>query len=252
MRRPRLWIVLLSILLIASLVGNGMLFGIVKQQYRSNMRVRLDPSSEERFSKLNLELPPLKGGEKRVIFAGASRMDMWQKLPQVNGCQMVNRGNSHDTSAQLRLRLQRDILDLKPDVVFLEVGVNDLKSIGVLPDQEQLIVDRLRTNREFLMKELTDAGVHVIVSTIFPFGDVPLHRRPFWSDRTLHRREEINREIRELKGPQITVFDADPLFLADGRMKKEFQLDEFHLNDAAYETLNQAVAPVIDAIVRPE
>ena len=38
----------------------------------------------------------------------------------------LNRGNSGDTSAQVRARWQADALDLHPDVISLLVGVNDL------------------------------------------------------------------------------------------------------------------------------
>jgi lysophospholipase L1-like esterase len=177
-------------------------------------------------------------------------MEMWRNLPLVAGCQMVNRGQSHDTSGQLRLRLERDVIALKPDVVVLEIGVNDLKSIGALPDQEQIIIDRLKANRNAIIDRLTAAGINVIVCTIFPFGDLTLARRPVWSDRTLAARDEINREVRQLNRPRLTVFDADPIFLVDGRMKGEYQLDELHLNETGYSALNQALAPVIESIVR--
>ncbi|MCE9532066.1 MAG: hypothetical protein K8T89_13215 [Planctomycetes bacterium] len=250
MFRSRKWLVIVSGMLIASLAANTFLLWMVKKQHIGMLKVRLDPTDEIRFVKLNAEQAPVKPGEKRVVFAGASRIDMWESLPKVAGCQMVNRGQSHNTSAQLRLRLERDAIALKPDVVFLEVGVNDLKTIGLLPDFERTMTDRLKANRSAMIERLNEKGIHVIVSTIFPFGDVPLHRKPFWSDRTLTVREEINREVRELKGPLITVFDADPVFSAEGRMKAEYQLDEFHLNAAGYEALNRAITPMIEKIVR--
>ena len=250
MIRSRRWIVGLSILLLVSLVGNGFLARLVREQYRGMVRVRLDPTSEARFGLLNAEQVPVPTGEKRIVFAGASRIDMWRKLPSVAGCQMVNRGQSHDTSAQLLLRLERDVIALKPDLVFLEIGVNDLKSIGALPDEERAIIDRLKTNRTAIIDRLNRAGIHVIVSTIYPFGDISLARRPVWSDRTLEARDETNREVRQLNRPLVTLFDADAIFAVDGRMKAEYQLDELHLNEAGYEALNRAVAPIIEAQLR--
>ena len=246
----RRWRFALLIVLLLSLGGNGFLAWMVREQYRGMVRVRLDPTSEVRFAKLNAELPPAKVAEKRIVFAGASRIDMWRNLPTAAGCQMVNRGQSHNTSAQLMLRLNRDVIALKPDIVYLEIGVNDLKAIGVLPDEERTIIDRLKANRMAIVDRLTKAGIHVIVSTIYPFGDVSLARRPVWSDRTLDAREEINREIRQINRPLVTVFDADPLFSVNGRMKSEYQLDELHLNDLGYETLNRTMIPVIEGLIR--
>jgi len=250
MFRARLWRIALTILLLASLAGNGVLTWMVREQYRGMVRVRLDPTSEAKFTPLNADLPPVPTTDKRVVFAGASRMEMWRNLPSVAGRQMVNRGQSHDTSTQLRLRLERDVVALKPDIVVLEIGVNDLKSIGALPDQERIIIDRLKVNRNAIIDRLTTAGIHVIVCTIFPFGDVTLARRPVWSDRTLVARDEINAEIRQLNHAGVTVFDADPIFAVDGRMKAEYQLDELHLNETGYQALNQALTPVIESIGR--
>jgi len=250
MFRRKCWYILLVSLLLISLSGNLVLVHLARQQYRSMQSVRLDPTSEKRFAKLNAELSLPEAGEKRVVFAGASRIDMWHRLPVVQGCQMVNRGQSNDTSAQLLLRLRRDVLDLKPDVVYLEIGNNDLKSIGALPDQEQKIADRLRANRAEIIKQLTDAKIHVIVSTIYPFGDISLKRRLFWSDRSLMVRDTINDEIRKLNQPNITFFDADSIFAENGRMKAQYQLDDFHLNNAGYEALNQAVEPLIRSLTQ--
>ena len=252
MFRSRRWLIVLMALLLLSLVGNAFFAWLVREQYRGMVRVRLDPTSEASFAKLNAALPSPKAGEKRIVFVGASRMEMWQTLPAIAGCQMVNRGKSHDTSAQVALRLARDVLALKPDIVFLEIGVNDLKSIGALPEEERAIIDRLKANRTAIIERLTAEGIRVIVSTIFPFGDVTLTRRPVWSDRTLDAREEINREIRALNLPGVTVFDADHVFAVDGRMKAEYQLDELHLNPAGYEALNRALTPLIETMVRTE
>ncbi len=247
----RFWRVVLLLSLLAAALLNAGLAWLVREQYRGMVRVRLDPTSAARFDPLNAELKPRVAGEKRMIFLGALRMDMWRVLPTVEGCQMVNRGQSHDTSSQARLRLSRDVIALKPDVVFLEIGVNDLKSIGALPNDERAIIDRLKSNRSAILDELTGHGIQVIVSTIFPFGDVSLTRRPIWSDRILTARDEINQEIRQSNRPVVTVFDADTLFAVDGRMKAEYQLDELHLNEEGYRVLNQALEPIIERIVRP-
>jgi lysophospholipase L1-like esterase len=159
------------------------------------------------------------------VLAWLVRQQYRRELPAAKNCQVVNRGKSHDTSGQLLLRLQRDVLALKPDVVFLEVGVNDLKSIGALPDEERQIIERLKANRNEIIDRLTAANIDVIVSTIFPFGDVTFDRLPIWSDKSLSGREEINNEIRAMKRPRVTVFDADPIFSVNGRMKPDFQLD---------------------------
>jgi hypothetical protein len=118
MLRSRRWTIVLLLVLLCSLTANAVLAWLVRQQHRGMVRVRLDPTSEAHFVKLNAELQAPKAGEKRIVLAGASRMEMWRRLPSIADCQLVNRGRSSDTSGQLRLRLQRDVIDLHPDVVF--------------------------------------------------------------------------------------------------------------------------------------
>ena len=50
-----------------------------------------------------------------------------EKLPQRN-LQFVNRGNSGNTVVDLQARWQTDVLELKPDVVSILVGINDTLS----------------------------------------------------------------------------------------------------------------------------
>ena len=62
--------------------------------------------------------------------------------------------------------------------------------------------------------------------------------------------DTINDEIRKLNQPNITFFDADSIFAENGRMKAQYQLDDFHLNNAGYEALNQAVEPLIRSLTQ--
>ena len=86
-------------------------------------RVARQPTSEARFRPANEALTAPEPGQARVVFIGDSRIDMWESLPNVPDCQMVNRGCSAETTTQLRLRLQRDAIQLKPEVVVIETGL---------------------------------------------------------------------------------------------------------------------------------
>jgi hypothetical protein len=117
-----------AFLLLAAIAASLLLAWLLRQQYRQTVRVQLDPTAASKFTRLNADLAPPKPGDKRVVFFGTSHIELWQ-LPAISGCQMVNRGQSYDTSEQLRLRLERDVLALKPDIVFFEGGTNDLKAM---------------------------------------------------------------------------------------------------------------------------
>jgi hypothetical protein len=89
----------------------------------------------------------------------------------------------------------------------------------------------------------------VIVTTIFPAGEIPLLRRLVWSEEIDQALEEINEFIRSLAQDQVIVFDAAEI-LADthGQMKREYRLDELHLNVDGYEALNLELTQIIDRL----
>jgi lysophospholipase L1-like esterase len=242
--------IIIVLLLLCSLAANAFLIWLVREQYRETLRVRLDPTSATAFVPMNSALPALPVGQRRIVFVGDSRTEMWGQLPTVKDCQTVNRGKSHDTSGQLLLRLERDVIALKPDLVFLEVGANDLKSIGALPEDEQRIKNRLKENVHVVLDRLAANGIPVVISTVFPFGSVTLRRRPVWSDRIVVARDEWNEEIRAMNRPGVAIFDAERVLAMDGRLKPEFALDDLHLNGAGYDALNAALPPILEGAIR--
>jgi hypothetical protein len=89
----------------------------------------------------------------------------------------------------------------------------------------------------------------VIVSTIFPTGEVPLQRRLVWSDEIEAAIVDVNSFIRSLTMEKVVIFDAAALLSdANGKMKFEYSADELHLNQAGYETLNRELTLLLKAI----
>lgn len=82
----------------------------------------------DRYAKANAELPAPVKGEKRVVFMGNSITDIWAaKHPDFfkqHG--YVGRGISGQTSYQFLLRFRQDVIDLKPKLVVINYGTNDI------------------------------------------------------------------------------------------------------------------------------
>jgi len=86
-------------------------------------------SDFSRYQEDNAMLEPPAPGQKRVVFFGSSSIDNWGRrfdLTFFPGKPYINRGISGETTPQMVLRFQRDVVALKPAaVVFLE-GTNDI------------------------------------------------------------------------------------------------------------------------------
>jgi hypothetical protein len=74
----------------------------------------------------NAALAPLTVSEQRVVFFGDSITNFWNLAAAFPGQPYINRGLSGQTTPQLLLRFRADVVALKPRVVVILGGTNDL------------------------------------------------------------------------------------------------------------------------------
>ena len=237
--------VILAVLLALSTALNVLLYRSALKFYGDQMAVRLDPTDASR----SLSPPETRPGQTRVVYLGDSRVDYWPSPPAPDGCQVVNRGVAGQTTGQVLLRLDRDVLALSPGVVVLQVGVNDLRALALVPGREAEIVGRCVANLRETVGRLRGRGVVVVVTTIFPVGRVEAVRRPAWSDATIDAIDVVNRALRGLAGPGVVVVDCDKILRNGRRIEPTFAADSIHLSPAGYEALAAALRPVLDRAV---
>ena len=82
----------------------------------------------DRYRVANAALPAPAAGEKRVVFYGDSITDAWARKPEqfFPGKPYVGRGISGQTTPQMLVRFQQDVVHLKPAVVVILAGTNDI------------------------------------------------------------------------------------------------------------------------------
>jgi lysophospholipase L1-like esterase len=245
-----LWNILGLILTGGSILLNFALYAQAKKYYLELNQTRLDPLGLGYYP---VNMPEATGQHPvRVVFFGDSRAASWT-APSIDGYEFINRGISAQTSAQNIQRFADHVRPLKPAVVIVQVGINDLKTIALFPERRQSIVNGCQTNIKRIVQEARKLGAIVIVTTIFPVGDVPLERRSFWSDEIALAVKETNDFITTLAADQkIMVFDTFSL-LADrqGLMLPQYRADELHFNKQGYVMLNEELGRLIKKIKLP-
>jgi lysophospholipase L1-like esterase len=172
---------------------------------------------------------------------------MWQSPSDTTHYQFVNRGISYQTTAQILGRFDQDIPPLHPDVMVLEMGVNDLKTIPLFPERRKQITDAAIKNIGDVVHRSRDLGATVIIVTVFPIGPVELSRKPFWSDDVAAAVSDANKAIESFAGDDVLILHADQTLLAaDGKIRGDYALDTLHLTPAAYQALNdQQLSPML-------
>ncbi|MCA9872903.1 MAG: hypothetical protein KC441_04595 [Anaerolineales bacterium] len=226
----------LIILLVFSLALNYFLVKRYRQAYREWSRVTLDP--------LALEQPPAlpdNGANGRlVLFYGDSRAAAWPEPADSEGFVFVNGGVNGQTAVQMNLRYAAAAAPLQPDIVVVQVGINDLRVIPALPDQKEAIIAATADNIRQIVSQATAGGATVIVTTIFPVQTPPWTEQMFWSDEVRGGITAVNHAIQSLAGENVLVLDTYAL-LADeqGVLRSEFAADYLHINANGYYELNQ-------------
>ena len=125
-----------------------------------------------RYRAENAALAPAAVGEQRVVFYGDSITDGWGRRAGTGdffpGKPYVNRGISGQTTPQMVVRFRQDVINLRPAVVVILAGTNDVAG-NTGPMTPEMTEDNFRS-----MVDLAKAnGIRVIVASITPAGDYP-------------------------------------------------------------------------------
>jgi lysophospholipase L1-like esterase len=118
------------------------------------------------FKEADAMLGAPKTGEDRVVFMGDSITEGWKLDEAFPGQPYVNRGISGQTTPQMLVRFRQDVIDLKPKVVVILAGTNDIAG-NTGPMTLQQTEENLAS-----MAELAAAnGIRVVLCSILPAFD---------------------------------------------------------------------------------
>lgn len=132
----------------------------------TNLLLAQDWANLEKFKKENMEL----ASSKRVVFMGNSITIGWlNSHPEFfKNRPYVNRGISGQTTPQMLLRFRQDVIDLKPSVVVILAGINDIaQNTGPMTLEET-------AGNIFSMAELAKVNnIKVVLCSVLPAYDFP-------------------------------------------------------------------------------
>jgi len=168
---------------------------------------------------------------RRVVFMGDSITEFWGKEPFVrDNRHFVDRGISGQTAPQMLVRFQSDVVALKPAVVHIMAGTNDIAQ-NTGPETEAEIMGYIVS-----MAQLARANhIKVIIGSVLPASDFP------WRHglRPASAIEALNARLKAYASRQGLVY-ADywnALASQDGGLKRQYSEDGVHPNSAGYEAM---------------
>src|SRR2546423_5241710 len=132
--------------------------------------LRTDWPNLAKYRDANAQLRPPARNENRVVFIGNSITEGWtQYFPTMfAGKPYINRGIGGQTTPQLLIRFRQDVVALRPKVVVILAGTNDIAG-NTGPSTVEMIEDNLAS-----MSEIASAnGIKVVLSSVLPVFDYP-------------------------------------------------------------------------------
>ncbi|HXE65094.1 MAG TPA: SGNH/GDSL hydrolase family protein [Bryobacteraceae bacterium] len=126
-----------------------------------------------RYRDANQALPPVSPGAPRVVFMGDSITELWDRDSGQFFAKKgyIGRGIGGQTTPQMLIRFQQDVVSLKPGVVVINAGTNDIAG-NTGPSTLEMIEDNLKS-----MAQLATAnGIRVVLASVTPAYDYPWKR----------------------------------------------------------------------------
>jgi lysophospholipase L1-like esterase len=198
-----------------------------------------------KYRDADIALGPPSRGERRVVFMGDSITEAWAKLDpgffDRNG--YVDRGIGGQTTSQMLVRFRQDVIMLKPSVVVILGGTNDIAQNGGLTTLEA-IEENLQS-----MAELARINrIRVVLSSVLPAIDYP------WKPglQPAEKIAELNRWIAGFCARNgIKYVDYyTPMVDGKGALKAELGKDAVHPNYAGYSVMDPLAERAIHEALR--
>jgi|SRR5258708_3099652 lysophospholipase L1-like esterase len=159
------------------------------------------------------------------------------------GIEVVNAGVSGNKVPDLQKRLQKDVLDKKPTIVVIYIGINDVWH-GEKDAAKGTPKDKFEAGLKDIIKQIQDASAKVILCTPSVIGE----KKPGTNDldSKLDEFSDVGRAVaKELKVPLCDLrkafVDYEKANNKDDQDKGVLTTDRVHLNEAG----NKLVAETI-------
>ena len=192
------------------------------------------------FQEANAALEAPATNEDRVVFMGNSITIGWiNSRPEFfEGKPWINRGIGGQTTPQMLVRFRQDVIELKPKVVVILAGTNDIAG-NTGPSTLDMIMDNIKG-----MAEMAHANnIKVILSTTLPAYDYPWKPGLEPAPKIIALNKMIRTYCDDMGHIYLDYFSA----MADERngLPKKYANDEVHPTKEGYAVMEPLVEVAI-------
>ena len=176
----------------------------------------------------------------RIVFMGDSITEFWTTLcPEFFAeKQYINRGISGQTTPQMLVRFRADVINLKPKLVVLLAGANDIAENTGHSSLEMI------TNNIFSMAELAEAhDIKVILCSVLPALFFPWNTKIHPVEKIANLNKMIQKYATEKEHFYLDYYSA--MVDKNKGLTEDYSDDGMHPNKTGYLVMNTIVEEAI-------
>jgi len=205
-----------------------------------------DWANKAYYAQANSELMSQPDDPQRVVLMGNSITEFWMEThPQFfadNG--LVCRGISGQVSSQMLARFRQDVLNLKPRIVVINCGTNDIAENNG-PYDEDITIDNIKSMTELALAH----NITVVLTSVLPCDEF------CWNTSVKNVSDKIghlNMRIRDYAGSMagnVYYLNYFPSMTVDGHsLNKDFTEDGVHPNSRGYDMMEAELKKMLQTL----
>jgi len=164
------------------------------------------------------------------------------------GIKVINKGISGNKVSNLQARLQKDVLDLKPNLVFIYIGINDVWHWD-LPNHKGTTKEDFEAGLKDIIGKIKGVGARVILCTPSVIGEKTDGSNK--QDKMLAEYADISRKVAKDEG--LTLCDLSKAFWdylkehnKENKEKGVLTGDRVHLNEAGNKLVAETMLKALE------
>lgn len=179
--------------------------------------------------------------EGNIIFMGDSITEFWKQINEsfFTDNSFINRGISGQTTSQIALRFQQDVINLKPSIVVILAGVNDIAE-----NNGPISLNEILKNIILMVEIAKKNNIKVILCSVLPANKFSWQLKILPADKIV----QLNQLIKEyaLKNNIFYVDYYNAMVNENKGLKFELGEDGVHPNLSGYKIMEPIILESIN------
>jgi lysophospholipase L1-like esterase len=204
--------------------------------------MKSDFANLKRYASENIKLHNSSNNGNRIVFFGDSITEFWTKRNATifQDPNHINRGISGQTTSQMVLRFQNDVIELHPETVVILAGINDIAE-----NTGPISIEAIFQNIITITGQALANHIKVILCSVLPSNTITWKTSVAPSDKIIQLNQLLSAYAENHK---ITFVDYYNVMVNKSKgLDSKYTDDGVHPNIEGYKVMEEIITPVLNS-----